>query len=148
MIGQHGLTTAVLREITRALEAHELIKVRVLNDDRRARAAMFDEICNTLACAPVQHIGKLFVLWRPAPEKEAAPPERQPAKAKKAARKAAGKITAKITNRIATPHGAPKGKPLSVTDVRNMRGHDTKKKSGTDTSRTTKTTRPRRRFAD
>ena len=65
MIGNNGLTDAVIREIAIILDAHELIKVRVLGDDREARVAMFEQICEDLGAAPVQHIGKLLVLWRP-----------------------------------------------------------------------------------
>ncbi|AXT48105.1 MULTISPECIES: ribosome assembly RNA-binding protein YhbY [Chromobacterium] len=65
MIGNNGLTEAVIREIAINLDAHELIKVRVQGDDREARVAMFEQICEDLGAAPVQHIGKLLVLWRP-----------------------------------------------------------------------------------
>ncbi|WP_293766478.1 ribosome assembly RNA-binding protein YhbY [uncultured Aquitalea sp.] len=65
MIGNNGLTEAVVREIAINLDAHELIKVRVLGDDREARVAMFEQVCEELGAAPVQHIGKLLVLWRP-----------------------------------------------------------------------------------
>lgn len=65
MIGNNGLTDAVIREIAINLDAHELIKVRVLGDDREARVAMFEQICEDPGAAPVQHIGKLLVLWRP-----------------------------------------------------------------------------------
>ncbi|MEI8305282.1 MAG: YhbY family RNA-binding protein, partial [Burkholderiales bacterium] len=67
MIGHEGLTPAVLAEIERALTSHQLIKIRVLGDDREARAAMLAEVCERTASAPVQHIGKLLVVWRPAP---------------------------------------------------------------------------------
>lgn len=72
MIGQDGLTDAVQREIDAALKAHGLIKVRVLGDDRTAREAMFQTLADRLDAAPIQHIGKLLVLWRPQPEKERA----------------------------------------------------------------------------
>lgn len=65
MIGNQGLTEAVTREIAINLDAHELIKIRVLGDDRDARVAMYDQICEQLDAAPVQHIGKLLVIWRP-----------------------------------------------------------------------------------
>lgn len=65
MIGNNGLTEAVIREIAINLDAHELIKVRVQGDDRDARSAMYEQICDELGAAPVQHIGKLLVLWRP-----------------------------------------------------------------------------------
>lgn len=66
MIGNAGLSEAVLQETDRALKAHELIKVRVLGDDRAAREAWFMELCESLNAAPVQHIGKLLLLYRPA----------------------------------------------------------------------------------
>lgn len=66
MIGNAGLTEAVVLETDQALKAHELIKVRVLGDDRDAREAWFMELCEALGAAPVQHIGKLLLLYRPA----------------------------------------------------------------------------------
>ncbi|MGE5453349.1 MAG: YhbY family RNA-binding protein [Acidobacteriota bacterium] len=70
MIGGDGLTPAVLKEADSALKAHGLIKVRVLGDDRAAREEMYAQLCDQLSAAPIQHIGKLLVLWRPMPEKE------------------------------------------------------------------------------
>ena len=67
MIGDAGLTRAVLDEADRALRVHELIKIRVLGDDREHRMALSTEICSALGCAPVQSIGKLLVLYRPRP---------------------------------------------------------------------------------
>ena len=66
MIGHAGLTEAVILEADRALKAHELIKLRVLGDDREAREAWLSELCKALNAAPVQHIGKLLLLYRPA----------------------------------------------------------------------------------
>ena len=71
-IGQDGLTAAVRKEADAALKAHGLIKVRVFSDDRAARDAVFQELADTLSAAPIQHIGKLLVLWRPVPPKEKA----------------------------------------------------------------------------
>ena len=69
MIGNNGLTESVIREIAVSLDAHELIKVRVLGDDRVARVAMYDQIANDLGAGQVQHIGKLLVLFRPSEAK-------------------------------------------------------------------------------
>ena len=69
MIGNDGLTPAVLKEAEMALNAHGLIKIRVLGDDRTAREEMFAALADQLHAAPIQHIGKLLVLWRPQPEK-------------------------------------------------------------------------------
>ena len=64
MMGQHGLTPAVLHEIDLALTAHALIKVRAGSDEREIRDGYLAEICEKLSCESVQHLGKLFVLWR------------------------------------------------------------------------------------
>lgn len=71
-IGNDGATAPVRREIDAALAAHGLVKVRVFSDDRAAREALFAELSASLGAAPVQHIGKLLVLWRPPVEKEKA----------------------------------------------------------------------------
>ena len=79
MIGGDGLTAAVEKEIDNALNAHGLIKVRMMADDRAAREAAFAQLSDKLGAAPIQHIGKLLVLWRPIPPKEkAARDDRQP----------------------------------------------------------------------
>ncbi|MBX9869260.1 MAG: YhbY family RNA-binding protein [Burkholderiaceae bacterium] len=65
IIGESGLTPAVMKEIDASLNSHGLIKVRVFGDDREARLAMYDNICTELGAAPVQHIGKLLVVYRP-----------------------------------------------------------------------------------
>ena len=70
MIGADGLTAAVQKEIDAALNAHGLIKVRVFGDDRAAREQMYQQLADDLNAAPIQHIGKLLVLWRPIPAKE------------------------------------------------------------------------------
>lgn len=72
MIGGDGLTAAVKKEIDAALKAHGLIKVRVFSDDRAARESFFQTLADELDAAPIQHIGKLLVLWRPKPAKEQA----------------------------------------------------------------------------
>jgi len=102
-IGQHGLTPAVLHEIDIALAAHELIKVRVFNDDRAERDALFARVCEELDAVAVQHLGKLLILWREKPAAEKAPgragtgAEPRPAKRGKAKGK--------------PPAGKPAGKP-------------------------------------
>jgi putative YhbY family RNA-binding protein len=79
LVGQDGLSDAVLKETDAALGAHGLIKVRVFSDDRQGREATFAALADRLGAAPVQHIGKLLVLWRPITEKVAEPREgRQP----------------------------------------------------------------------
>ena len=78
-VGGDGLTAAVVKEINHALNSHGLIKVRMFSDDRDARGAMLLELADKLSAAPIQHIGKLLVLWRPMPLKEKTErDERQP----------------------------------------------------------------------
>ena len=72
MVGNDGLTAAVKKEIHNALNAHGLIKVRVFSDDRVAREAMFQTLAEELSAAPIQHIGKLLVFWRPKVDKDKA----------------------------------------------------------------------------
>jgi len=72
MIGADGLTAAVTKEVDGALKAHGLIKVRVMSDDRQGREDILATLADQLDAAPIQHIGKLLVLWRPMPEKEKA----------------------------------------------------------------------------
>jgi RNA-binding protein len=72
MIGGDGLTAGVKKEADAALNAHGLIKIRVMGDDRAAREAVYAQLCEALSAAPIQHIGKLLVLWRPMPEKDKA----------------------------------------------------------------------------
>ena len=69
MVGGDGLTANVKKECDAALSAHGLIKVRVFSDDRAARDQMLHTLADELSAAPIQHIGKLLVLWRPKPEK-------------------------------------------------------------------------------
>lgn len=66
LIGDAGLTAAVMKEIARSLDSHELIKIKVAGGDREQREAMLAEICATLDAAAAQHIGKTLVVYRPA----------------------------------------------------------------------------------
>ena len=70
LIGGDGLTPAVIRETDAALNAHGLIKVRVFSDERASRELMLATLSDQLDAAPIQHIGKFLVLWRPIPPKE------------------------------------------------------------------------------
>jgi putative YhbY family RNA-binding protein len=67
MIGNAGLTEAVLKEIAASLQTHELIKIRVMAE-RPQREEIMTSICTHLNAAPVQHIGKVLVIYQPNPE--------------------------------------------------------------------------------
>ena len=64
-IADNGLSPSVLKEIDHSLNIHGLIKIRVASDERTLRETFLTEICHNLGAAPVQHIGKLLVVWRP-----------------------------------------------------------------------------------
>lgn len=64
LLGQQGLTANVLAEIDRALEAHELIKVRIGGEDRDGRQAIVGEISRATGAELVQTIGHVAVLFR------------------------------------------------------------------------------------
>jgi putative YhbY family RNA-binding protein len=70
LLGSAGLSASVLKEVDRALVAHELIKVKVPGDDRVERDRIFTTVADHLSAARVQSIGKSLVLYRPAPEKQ------------------------------------------------------------------------------
>ena len=90
IVGDAGLTPAVLREIDVHLKSHELIKIRVFGDDREARAAMNNRICDALNASPVQHIGKVLVIFRPKPPQPSTTPGKPaiPSARKRPARRA------------------------------------------------------------
>jgi RNA-binding protein len=67
-IGHAGLSDTVVKEVDRALTAHELIKVRILGDDRDARVELGDALCERTDAALVQRVGKIVALFRPKPE--------------------------------------------------------------------------------
>jgi len=67
MIGNAGLTDAVLKEIAQTLQIHELIKIRVMAE-RPQREEILAAICTQLDAAPVQHIGKILVVYKPNPD--------------------------------------------------------------------------------
>lgn len=68
LIGESGLSEAILRETDRALTHHGLIKLRMASDDRELRREIGETLALSLGCDRVQSIGKVLVLWRPRPE--------------------------------------------------------------------------------
>ena len=88
IVGDSGLSTAVLNEIHKNLASHGLIKIRVSSDEHTVRDQLLHEICRTLHAAPVQHIGKILVVYRPLPESDAKPrPARKTAPRRKPPRR-------------------------------------------------------------
>ena len=88
LVGDKGLTGAVLAEIERAISIHELIKIRV-QAERKSREAILSEICARANASPVQHIGKVLVVYRPKPPEAPKPKERKTPARKTGSRDAA-----------------------------------------------------------
>ncbi|HEV7270198.1 ribosome assembly RNA-binding protein YhbY [Pseudoxanthomonas sp.] len=68
-IGNKGVTPAFLAELDAVLEQHELVKVKVVGEDREARDAMIGELADKADAALVQRIGHTAVLYRPSKER-------------------------------------------------------------------------------
>lgn len=66
MVAENGLSEGVLAELERALEDHELIKIRINVMEREDKAAIIESVCKTTNADLVQVIGKVAVLYRPA----------------------------------------------------------------------------------
>lgn len=66
MIGGQGLTENVVEETNRALNDHELIKVKIAGEDREARVAVIAEISDVTGAEVVQTIGKIALLYKKA----------------------------------------------------------------------------------
>lgn len=94
MIGDKGLTPAVLKEIDVSLAAHQLIKIRVAGDDRQFRIDLLGEITEATGAQAVQHIGKLLVIYRADADKPLISPP-----AKKSSRRSASSDTARTGER-------------------------------------------------
>lgn len=70
LIGEKGMTPAVMKEIARALDDHGLVKVHVAGDDREEREEIYHTVADELGAARIQAIGKMLVFFRPPVEKE------------------------------------------------------------------------------
>ena len=73
LIGQHGMTDAIIAEIERMLNAHELVKIKWKDSDKESRVQAIDHLCTTLSAQAITHIGKQFVIYRENPNKKREP---------------------------------------------------------------------------
>ncbi len=64
MLGQKGLTEAVINELSIALDHHELVKIKLSVDDRDTRKQVIDDICHQCLAEEVQAIGKTVSIYR------------------------------------------------------------------------------------
>ena len=67
-IGAKGLTAAVAEETQRALEHHQLLKIKVATGDREERGAIIAELCKQMDATLVAKIGMTATLYKPDPE--------------------------------------------------------------------------------
>ena len=70
LLGNNGLTEAVVAEIDFALNHHELIKVKINTEDRETKALIVEAICRETNATKIQVIGKTLVIYRQSPEKK------------------------------------------------------------------------------
>jgi len=63
-IGRAGASPSVIEETKRSLQAHELIKVRIENDDSAQRKALAAELAAACDAEVAGTIGKLAILYR------------------------------------------------------------------------------------
>lgn len=68
MIGQSGLTQAVLKEINLALDTHELIKIKI-RAEREQRKELTEQIGTEVQAELIQSIGQVAVFFRKNPKK-------------------------------------------------------------------------------
>lgn len=64
IVGDKGLSKPVMKEISIALDAHELVKIRLNVGDRKERNAMLRSICEKTRSIAVNQIGKIIVIYR------------------------------------------------------------------------------------
>ena len=164
LIGDQGLTEAVIKEINLALNAHELIKVRAGSQERDERESFLQSIVERLGAAAVHHLGKTLIIYRPSPKglyasqaglvlpESAKRKTREPHIPKKLA--AAGKKRASKSTRApkSNPKQPAKSTPFGVRafsaesgsesrDVRGVRGATTRRPTAAGKPRASKTTR-------
>jgi RNA-binding protein len=74
-VGNAGVTTAVIGEITQALDAHELLKIRLPGVERDARHTLLEQVCEATGAEAVQEIGRMAVIYRRAKKPRLVLPE-------------------------------------------------------------------------
>lgn len=63
-IGKGGIEETFLKQLIAALEARELIKIKVLNNSGYEAREASDIICNAIGCEGIQAIGNKIVLYK------------------------------------------------------------------------------------
>lgn len=63
-VAGNGLSEGVMLELERALDDHELIKVKLAVGDKAARASVAKELCEKAGAELIQSIGSVLLLLR------------------------------------------------------------------------------------
>ena len=63
-VAGNGLSEGVIAEIDRALDQHELIKIKLAVGDRAAKTTISEEICERSGAEVVQSIGNVILVLR------------------------------------------------------------------------------------
>ena len=69
-VGKAGIGEELLNQLSAALEARELIKVRVLDNSGYTAKDAANEIASTISCDVVSCVGSRFVLYRESEKKK------------------------------------------------------------------------------
>ena len=64
MVGYKGVTPALLKELDGALDHHELVKLKLVDNDRESRATAIGQIRASSGAEIVQTIGHVVCLYR------------------------------------------------------------------------------------
>jgi RNA-binding protein len=68
LVGQGGISPNLVAELDRALQDHELVKVRARVGERKTRDQILDELARATGAELVQRIGHVALYYRPRPD--------------------------------------------------------------------------------
>ena len=69
LVGQGGISANLVAELERALNDHELVKVRARVGDRQARDEILEQLAASTGAELVQRIGHVALYYRPHKDK-------------------------------------------------------------------------------
>lgn len=64
IISDNGISEGVAHELSRALDDHELIKIKLHCSDKAIKQKYLKELCESVACQLVQTIGNVALIYR------------------------------------------------------------------------------------
>lgn len=69
IIGKNSLTSSVIDAIGQALDANEIVKIKVLNNNLDDQNILVEQILSKLNCEFVSHLGSKIVIYRQSEKK-------------------------------------------------------------------------------